>query len=106
MASDAGEPRSIRARSTLLATGGFGGSRELRERYIHPLARDLPLRANPHSNGDELRLGLSAGAAFGKGDAGLYGHLVPAQAAAHGPQALWEVTNYHSAHGVLVEPRR
>ena len=41
----AGE-RTIHARSTLLATGGFGGDPELRAQHIHPLARDLPLRAN------------------------------------------------------------
>ena len=38
---------------------------------------DLPLRANPHSIGDGLRLGLSAGAAFGPAEAGFYGHLDP-----------------------------
>ena len=40
-----GSERTIHARSTLLATGGFGGDPELRAQYIHPLARDLPLRA-------------------------------------------------------------
>ena len=41
-----GESRVIRARSTLLATGGFGGDPDLRAEHIGPLARDLPLRAN------------------------------------------------------------
>ncbi len=68
--SASGGHRAIDARFTLLATGGFGGDSELRERHIHRLARDLPLRANPHSTGDGLRLGLSAGAAFGKDGAG------------------------------------
>jgi succinate dehydrogenase/fumarate reductase flavoprotein subunit len=44
--SAVGRRSRIEARSTLLATGGFGGDPELRERHIHPLARDLPLRAN------------------------------------------------------------
>jgi succinate dehydrogenase/fumarate reductase flavoprotein subunit len=100
--SASGEPRSITARSTLLATGGFGGSRELRERHIGALARDLPLRANPYSTGDGLRLGLSAGAAFGKDNAAFYGHLVPSGVAAKGAHELWEVTFYHSEHGVLL----
>jgi FAD binding domain len=39
-----GERRRIAGSSTLLATGGFGGDPELRERLIPPLARDLPLR--------------------------------------------------------------
>ena len=97
-----GEHRAIPARATLLATGGFGGNPELRERHIHPLARDLPLRANPHSTGDGLHLGLSAGAAFGQANAGFYGHLVPSGVAATGAHELWEVTFYHSEHGVLL----
>lgn len=51
----------------------------LRAQLIHPQARDLQLRANPH--GDGLRLGLSAGAAVGKPGAGFYGHLAPAKPA-------------------------
>ena len=97
-----GEARRIEARSTLLATGGFGGDPELRARHIHPLARDLPLRANPHSTGDGLRLGLDAGAAFGRENAGFYGHLVPSRVPARDPHELWELTFYHSEHGVLL----
>jgi hypothetical protein len=85
-----------------LATGGFGGDPELRAEHIHPLARDLPLRANPHSTGDGLRLGLSAGAAFGRPKAGFYGHLVPARVPTREPHELAEGTFYHSEHGVLV----
>lgn len=97
-----GEPRRIEARSTVLATGGFGGDPELRAQHIHPLARELPLRANPHSTGDGLRLGLAAGAAFGAENAGFYGHLVPSHVPARNAHELWEVTFYHSEHGVLV----
>jgi succinate dehydrogenase/fumarate reductase flavoprotein subunit len=98
----AGERRRIEARSTLLATGGFGGDPELRAEHIHPLARELPLRANPHSTGDGLRLGLAAGAAFGRDNAGFYGHLVPSHVPARDAHELWEVTFYHSEHGVLL----
>jgi succinate dehydrogenase/fumarate reductase flavoprotein subunit len=97
-----GERRRIEARSTVLATGGFGGDPELRAQHIHPLARELPLRANPHSTGDGLRLGLAAGAAFGAENAGFYGHLVPSHVPARNAHELWEVTFYHSEHGVLV----
>ena len=65
-----GEQRVIRARSTLLATGGFGGDPGLRAQHIGPLAEDLPLRANTNSVGDGLRLGLSVGASFGPPNAG------------------------------------
>jgi len=97
-----GESRRIEARSTLLATGGFGGDPELRAQHIHPLARNLPLRANPYSTGDGLRLGLAAGGTFGAHDAGFYGHLVAAHVPARNAHELWEMTFYHSEHGVLV----
>ena len=71
-----GARREVHARSTLLATGGFGGDPQLRAEHIHPAARDIPLRANRFSAGDGLRLGLSVGAAVGKPDAGFYGHIV------------------------------
>ena len=100
--SESGATRTIDARFTLLATGGFGGDPDLRERHIHPRARDLPLRANPYSTGDGLRLGLAAGAAFGRPDAGFYGHLVPLGVAAKTAHELWQVTFYHSEHGVLL----
>jgi succinate dehydrogenase/fumarate reductase flavoprotein subunit len=96
--------RRIAARWTLLATGGFGGDPELRARLIHPLARDLPLRANPHSVGDGLRLARMAGAALGKENAGFYGHLVAskAAAAARDPHDLLELSFFHSEHSVLL----
>ncbi len=97
-----GAQRVIRARSTLLATGGFGGDPALRAEHIHPLAADLPLRANPHSVGDGLRLGLSVGAAFGPPDAGFYGHLIPSKVAYNNPYEFTDLTFYHSEHGVLL----
>jgi len=97
-----GEQRVIRARSTLLATGGFGGDPALRAQHIHPLAADLPLRANPNSVGDGLRLGVSAGAAFGPPNAGFYGHLIPSKVAYNNPYEFTDLTFYHSEHGVLL----
>ena len=97
-----GAAREIRARSTLLATGGFGGDPELRAELIHPRARDLPLRANAASTGDGLRLGRSAGAAFGVPDAGFYGHLIPSHIAYTDPYEFATLTFFHSEHGVMV----
>jgi succinate dehydrogenase/fumarate reductase flavoprotein subunit len=97
-----GDTRVIRARSTLLATGGFGGDPGLRAEHIHPLAKDLPLRANPQSVGDGLRLGVSAGAAFGPPNAGFYGHLIPSKVAYNNPYEFTDLTFYHSEHGVLL----
>jgi succinate dehydrogenase/fumarate reductase flavoprotein subunit len=100
--TESGELRVIRARLTLLATGGFGGDPELRAQHIHPLARDLPLRANPYSTGDGLRLGSSAGAAFGPPNAGFYGHLIASKVAYKNPYEFTDLTFYHSEHGVLL----
>jgi succinate dehydrogenase/fumarate reductase flavoprotein subunit len=97
-----GERRAIRARATVLATGGFGGDPELRAEYIHPLARNLPLRAQTHSVGDGMRLGRQAGAAFGPPNAGFYGHLIPSRVAYNNPYEFTDLTFYHSEHGVLL----
>lgn len=97
-----GERRVVRARSTLLATGGFGGDPDLRAEYIHPLAGDLPLRANVYSTGDGLRLGQAAGGAVGLPNAGFYGHLIPSRLSYKNPAEFVELTFYHSEHGVLL----
>ena len=97
-----GEQRVIHARSTLLATGGFGGDPTLRAEHIHPLAENLPLRANTNSVGDGLRLGRSVGAAFGPANAGFYGHLIPSKVAYTNPYEFTDLTFYHSEHGVLL----
>jgi succinate dehydrogenase/fumarate reductase flavoprotein subunit len=98
----AGERLLIRADHTLLASGGFGGDPELRARLIHPQARDMALRANRQSTGDGLRLGLAAGAAFGKEHAGFYGHVVVAHVPFSDPTEFVDRTFYHSEHGVLL----
>lgn len=97
-----GERREVRARSTLLATGGFGGDPQLRAELIHPGAHDLPLRANRASTGDGLRLGRAAGAASSPPGAGFYGHLIPSRIAYDDPFEFVALTFYHSEHGVLL----
>jgi succinate dehydrogenase/fumarate reductase flavoprotein subunit len=97
-----GDERVVRARSTLLATGGFGGDPDLRAKHIHPLAGDVPLRANVHSTGDGMRLGRSAGAGFGPPNAGFYGHLIPSRIPYTDPYEFTDLSFYHSEHGILV----
>jgi succinate dehydrogenase/fumarate reductase flavoprotein subunit len=89
-----GDRQTVRARSTLLAMGGFAGSEALR--------LGIPLRANPHSDGRGLALGRSAGAAFGAAEAGFYGHLMPADVTVADPSRFSTLTFFHSEHGVLV----
>jgi len=98
-----GELRSVRAAATVLATGGFQGDPELRASLIHPKARELPLRANPHSRGDGLRLGLDAGGRFGPDDAGFYGHLMPSGVRLGEQEDLPALTLYYSEHAVLLD---
>jgi succinate dehydrogenase/fumarate reductase flavoprotein subunit len=66
----------VRADWTLLATGGFQGDPQLRKRYIGGGAESMLLRANPHSVGDGLRLGLAAGAGLSPHMDGYYGHTI------------------------------
>jgi len=61
----------------VLATGGFQGDRTLVEEHIHPAGR-LPLRANPWSAGDGLRLGRGRGAALVGPLDEFYGRAMPA----------------------------
>lgn len=100
-----GERRTVRAAATVLATGGFGGDPDLRAELIHPLARDIPLRANVFSTGDGLRLGRAAGAAFGPPDAGFYGHLIPSRIPFEDPFEFVKLAFYHSEHSVLLNLR-
>jgi succinate dehydrogenase/fumarate reductase flavoprotein subunit len=100
MLSD-GTPYRIEARWTLLATGGFQADPGLRADRIHPHARDIALRSNPYSAGDGLRLGLSAGGAFGRPGAGFYGHLVPAGVPLADPSLYTELALYYSEHALL-----
>ncbi len=94
--------RTVRATTTLLATGGFGGDPGLRAEHIAPAARDIPLRANLNSTGDGLRLAQAVSAAMSAPDAGFYGHLIPSQVVYENPYEFTDLTFYHSEHGVLL----
>jgi len=60
----------------VLATGGFGASPELVDRYVQPAA-PLRLRASPWSTGDGLEHALAQGAALSAGTAEFYGRNMP-----------------------------
>lgn len=98
-----GSERRIEATWTLLATGGFQGDPGLRTELVHPQAAAIGLRANPHSRGDGLALGRLAGAAFGKKDAGFYGHLMPAGVSLADPARFVDLALYYSEHALLFD---
>lgn len=97
-----GDVSRIDARATVLATGGFQGSEELRAELIGDWARDITLRANSASAGDGLRLGRSVGAALSASTDGFYGHLIPKPLARWTPEVFALYSQYHSDRGVLV----
>jgi succinate dehydrogenase/fumarate reductase flavoprotein subunit len=96
-----GREETIEARSTLLATGGFQGDPDLVAEYIHPNGPLMPLRSNPVSRGDGLRLGIEVGAAVGPKGAAFYGHLVPWGVELEDPSQFTALSQYHSDHGLL-----
>jgi succinate dehydrogenase/fumarate reductase flavoprotein subunit len=76
LAEDRDGPSVLRAPWTMLATGGFQANREMREAYLGAGAANALLRSNPHSTGDGILLGLSAGAALVDDMSGFYGHAI------------------------------
>lgn len=92
----------VRARHTLLATGGYQGSPELRERYIHPHARDMRLRANPVSIGRGLELGQSAGGDVPAVNPYFYGHLVSESQEWGLERHFTGLSQYHSDQALLI----
>ncbi|QFQ94984.1 FAD-binding protein [Streptomyces phaeolivaceus] len=100
-----GTRRVVRAGSTLLATGGFQGDPELRNRFVHPHADRMELRSNPHSRGAGHRLATSAGAATGLTGAGFYGHLIPSGIPFADPSDFVDLSLYYSEHALLFNLR-
>jgi succinate dehydrogenase/fumarate reductase flavoprotein subunit len=64
---DTSKHRVVRARRTILASGGFQGSHALVSRHVGPDADNVFVRSNPGNVGDGLELALAAGAATSKG---------------------------------------
>ncbi len=95
-----GSTQALRARSTLLATGGYQNDRALAAELIHPNAAAIPRRTQRNSVGDGLRLGRAVGGQFGKPGAGFYGHLIPYPVELADPSDF--VSMYYSEHGLLL----
>ncbi|GGG25947.1 flavocytochrome c [Rhodococcoides trifolii] len=97
----AGETHVVRARATLVASGGFQGDHDLLSCHVHPNAATMQLRSNPHSCGDGYRLAIDAGAAASADDAGFYGHLIPSGVELRDPSDFVDLSLYYSEHALL-----
>lgn len=100
-----GTRRTVGARATLLATGGFQGDLALRTAHVHPHADRMELRSNPHSRGGGYRLATGVGAATGHADAGFYGHLIPSRTPFTDPVDFVDLSLYYSEHALLFNLR-
>jgi succinate dehydrogenase/fumarate reductase flavoprotein subunit len=96
---------TVRATATLLATGGYQASPELRARYIHPQAETMLLRSNPVSDGAGLRLGEQAGGEVAATNPGFYGHLVSEPRVWDDERLYVALSQYHSEHSLLINER-
>jgi succinate dehydrogenase/fumarate reductase flavoprotein subunit len=95
-------PTEVTAGAVLLATGGFQGDAELVGQLIGWGAQRLPVRSNPGSVGDGLRMGRAAGASLSGSLDRFYGHLIPDRLDRFGAADYLPLTQYHSVHSILV----
>jgi succinate dehydrogenase/fumarate reductase flavoprotein subunit len=98
-------PFEVSAGAALLATGGFQGDGELVGRLIGSGAEGMPVRSNPGSVGDGLRLGRAAGAALSGCLDRFYGHLIPDRLDRFEAADYLPLTQYHSNRSILVNVR-
>jgi tricarballylate dehydrogenase len=93
--------QSVKARATILASGGYQGNQEMMTHYIGPKARYIrPVaRGGYYNKGEGLRMALAAGAA----PAGEYGsyHAEPVDPRSHQAEAVVFIWPY----GILVNKR-
>jgi succinate dehydrogenase/fumarate reductase flavoprotein subunit len=96
---------TVRARWTVLATGGFQADPELVGRWIGRGAVTALLRSNPYSRGDGIRLGLDVGAALTPHMNGFYGHLIshPIDKPFEPADFLRLAQSMYSAHTLLLD---
>ncbi|MEX2196868.1 MAG: FAD-dependent oxidoreductase [Thermoleophilaceae bacterium] len=89
----------------VLATGGFQADRELVREHVTPEADALLLRAAPWSEGDGLRIGLSAGGRASAGLGEFYGRNMPAPPARVEPEGFVELAQLYARHAEVENTR-
>jgi succinate dehydrogenase/fumarate reductase flavoprotein subunit len=96
-----GEAISIFAKATILATGGFQASPDLRRQYM-PTVPHVIVRSNPYSDGSGIRLGATAGCALSDDMEGFYGHLLPYPGDNFDESEFATLAFFESEYGVLL----
>jgi fumarate reductase flavoprotein subunit len=89
----------------ILATGGFGASRELLREHVTPEADHAFLRAAPGSTGEGLRIGLAAGARSSAGLDQVYARAMPAPPARIGEDDLVRLSQLYARHADVTNER-
>ena len=98
------EATTIKAKSIILATGGFQGSPRLTSSLIGNGADNLFVRSNKGNTGDGFSLATEAGAGHTRGMNTFYGHLLPSplQARNVNPFDFLKIAQFQSGRGVLI----
>jgi succinate dehydrogenase/fumarate reductase flavoprotein subunit len=89
----------------ILASGGFGASRDLLREHVTSEADHVLLRAAPGSTGDGLRLGLEAGARASAGLRDVYARAMPAPPARVDPAEFVVLSQLYARHAEVTNER-
>ena len=89
----------------ILATGGFGASRDLLRAHVTPEADNAFLRAAPGSTGDGLRMGLEAGGTTSTGLEQVYARAMPAPPARVGERDLVRLSQLYARYADVTNER-
>ena len=93
----------IRAKSVVLATGGFQGSPGMTSKYLGQGGDNIFVRSNRGSVGDGLKLATEAGAGTSRGMNTYYGHLLaaPMRAEDVDPKDYLSLAQYREIRSLL-----
>ena len=99
-------PLTVHASAVVLATGGYGASREMLQRYVTPEADHLWFRNSGYVTGDGFSAAEAIGAAPSTGGFGsFYGHCLPARPARFSLESMLHVTQQYGPIGVALNLR-
>lgn len=91
-----------RARSVVIATGGFQANAELRARHIGPEAAGLMVRSNPNAQGTGLEAGLGLGGTTSRATSWFYGKSMPPGAGRLDPSQYKSLTYDFARQAIAV----